>query len=104
MVGGGFFTLVGALGLLKLKDVFARMHAAGMVDTLGVAMVMVGLMLQATDIIVAFKLFLIMGFIFFTSPTTCYALARAAIHGGVKPQTDDVPNDTPTKEQAPSRT
>ena len=26
LVGGGFFTLVGALGLVKLKDVFARMH------------------------------------------------------------------------------
>ena len=32
---GCFFILSGSLGLIKLPDVFSRIHAAGLVDTLG---------------------------------------------------------------------
>ena len=35
LAGGSFFILVGAIGLVRLPDVFARMHGAGVTDTLG---------------------------------------------------------------------
>jgi len=82
---GAFFTLTGAFGIVRLPDVFSRMHGAGMVDTLGIMMILIGLMFQAEDWIVVIKLGLILLFIFFTSPTTTFALARAAIYGGVNP-------------------
>lgn len=82
---GSFFTLVGVIGIVRLPDIFSRMHGAGMVDTLGIMLVLAGLMFQAEDWIVAVKLGLILMFIFFTSPTTTFALARAAIYGGVNP-------------------
>ena len=85
MLAGAFFTIVGVIGILRLPDVFSRMHGAGMVDTLGLNMILIGLMFQADEWIVVAKLFLILLFIFFTSPTTTFALARAAIHGGVNP-------------------
>jgi len=85
IVIGAFFAIVGALGIVRLPDVFSRMHGAGMVDTMGIMMILTGLMFQADDWIVVIKLGLILLFIFFTSPTTTFALARAAIYGGVTP-------------------
>ena len=82
---GAFFAVVGAYGIIRLPDVYSRMHAAGMVDTMGISMILGGLIFQADDWIVAVKLALILAFIFFTSPTTTFALARAALHGQVDP-------------------
>ena len=78
--------LIGGLGLLRLPDVFARMHGAGMVDTLGLALILLGLMVQAGFSLVTVKLILIMGFVLYTSPTTTHALARACLYGGQKPE------------------
>jgi multicomponent Na+:H+ antiporter subunit G len=84
---GAAVALIGGLGLLRLPDVFARMHGAGMVDTLGLGLIMVGLMFQAGFTIVTVKLVLILVFVLYTSPTTTHALARACLNGGVRPLT-----------------
>ena len=82
---GAFFALTGALGILRFPEVFSRMHAAGIIDTLGMGLILIGLMFQADDWIVVVKLGLIGVFIFFTSPTTTFALARAALEDGLSP-------------------
>ncbi len=89
LAGGSFFILVGAIGLVRLPDVFARMHGAGIIDTLGAGAIMTGLMIQGGLSIVTIKLGLIIVFIMFTSPTATHALARAAIHGGVNPRIEE---------------
>lgn len=101
---GAFFTLTGVLGIVRLPDIFSRMHGAGMVDTLGITLILVGLMFQAEEWIVVAKLGLILTFIFFTSPTTTFALARAAIHGGVNPGLKIEERKEAKKETASSNT
>jgi multicomponent Na+:H+ antiporter subunit G len=86
LIGGVGFALIGAVGLIRFPDVFARMHAAGLIDTLAAALVLLGLALQAPTWLVAAKLLLIYLFILLTSPTATHALARAALHGGVTPR------------------
>ncbi len=88
IVGGVVFCLIGGYGLLKLKDVYARLHAASLIDTLGVGLILIGLMFQAGFTLVTAKLILILAFIFFTSPTATHALARAAINHDVLPEVD----------------
>ena len=44
---GVLFILVGSIGLLRMPDVFTRMHAAGITDTIGAAAIILGLMLVA---------------------------------------------------------
>jgi multicomponent Na+:H+ antiporter subunit G len=83
ILGGAFFSITGAFGILRLPDVFSRMHAAGIIDTLGCWLILIGLMFQADTWIVIVKLVLIIVFISFTSPTTTYALSRAAVLGGI---------------------
>jgi multicomponent Na+:H+ antiporter subunit G len=86
VVAGAFFLIVGSIGLIRLKDVYARMHAASLIDTLGVGLVLVGLCFQAGFTLTTAKLLMILAFVFFTSPTATYALARAALAGGVHPE------------------
>ena len=86
ILAGGALALIGGLGLLRLPDVFARMHGAGMIDTLGLALILAGLMFQAGFSLITVKLLLIIGFVLYTSPTTTHALARACLNGGIEPR------------------
>ncbi len=73
--------IIGAVGIIRLPDVFCRMHAAGIIDTSGAGLILAGLILQAGFTMVTVKLILIGAFLFFTSPTTTHALAGAAEFG-----------------------
>jgi multicomponent Na+:H+ antiporter subunit G len=89
LLAGSISMLIGGYGLLKLPDMFTRMHAGGMVDTLGLGLIVIGLMIQAGFTLVSFKLFLIILFVLFTGPTVTHALAQAALNNGVEPQAED---------------
>ena len=83
LIVGGFFAVSGAIGLLRFPDFFARIHAAGVTDTLGAGMILTGLMLQSPDPIALMKLIFILAFALLTGPTATHALAKAAIKGGL---------------------
>jgi multicomponent Na+:H+ antiporter subunit G len=82
---GSFFTVVGALGLVRMPEVFTRMHAASIIDTLGVGFLMLGMGLQAGFSLVALKLLFLLALFFFTVPVVTHALARACLHEGIQP-------------------
>ena len=82
---GGVFVLIGGIGMLRLPDFYTRIHGASVTDTLGAGLVLLGLIFQAGLTLVTVKLFLILFFLLFTGPTAAHALAKAAMHGGVKP-------------------
>ena len=88
IIVGSAFLLIGAIGIIRLPDIFSRMHGAGIIDTMGTAMLFSGMFLQAGFTIVSIKLFMILLFLMFTSPTTTHALARAALDAGLKPLVD----------------
>lgn len=79
------FVLIGTVGVLRFPDFYTRLHAAGVTDTLGAELMLLGLMLQADSILTAAKLALIALFLFLTSPTATHALANAAHTAGLKP-------------------
>ncbi len=95
---GSLLVLTGALGMLRLPDFYTRMHAAGITDTLGADLILLGLMVQAGFSLVTVKLLLIGAFLFFTSPTSTHAIANAAFTSGLKPQAADE-NDTAEQER-----
>ena len=89
IVAGVVFCVIGGIGILRFKDVYEQMHAASLIDTLGIGFVFIGFMFQAGWTLVTAKLFLVLLFILVTSPTTTHALARAAINHDVMPNIDD---------------
>jgi multicomponent Na+:H+ antiporter subunit G len=85
VLGGCFFTVVGAFGLVRLPDVYTRLHSAGLIDTAGAGLLLIGLTLYGGFTVVSIKLVLILVFLFFTSPATSNAFANSAYSAGVKP-------------------
>lgn len=85
LAAGSFFSLVGAIGLLRMPDFYTRMHAASVTDTLGAGLILLGLMLQAGLTLITVKLIMVGLLIFVASPTASHALARAALLRGVTP-------------------
>ena len=78
LVLGSLFCLIGAIGLMRLPEFFSRVHAAGIIDSLGTILILLGLITQTQDITVIIKLVLILLFMMITGPVAVHALARAA--------------------------
>jgi len=85
ILAGGATCIIGAVGALRLPDVYTRMHGAGLIDTGGATLILLGLALQAGLSLVTVKLVIIYVFMLFTGPVTTHALAAAALQEGVKP-------------------
>ena len=85
LIAGSVFCVIGGIGLLRLPDFFSRTHGAGITDTLGAALVLIGLMFQAGLTLVTVKLVMILIILWLTSPTSTHAIAKAAILSGLKP-------------------
>lgn len=79
LFAGGFFVFVGGVGAVRMPDLFSRMHASSLTDTLGSLLILGALMLQVGFSLVALKLIAIFIFLVFTSPVSAYALANAAL-------------------------
>ena len=86
ILAGSFLVVAGGIGILRLPDVYTRMHAAGVTDTLATFLLVAGMAFQAGFTLVTAKLLLIVVFTFFASPTASHALAQAALASGVKPR------------------
>lgn len=81
LVCGGLLTLVGSLGLLRLRSFYARLHAPTMGSTLGAGCVLLASMLVSSALAQrpVFHELLITVFMLLTSPVTAMLLMRAAI-------------------------
>lgn len=97
LVAGGFFCIVGAIGMLRMPDFYTRLHAASVTETLGAGFILAGLVLQAGFTLVAAKLVMIGLLIAIVSPTATHALARAAMARGVTPLLAAPTGDEPSK-------
>lgn len=86
ILSGSFFVLVGALGILRFPDFWARLHAASVTDSAGVILLLVGMALQAGPTLVTVKLIIIGVFLFITGPTATHAVANAALVSGLRPK------------------
>jgi multicomponent Na+:H+ antiporter subunit G len=82
---GSFFMIVGTLGLVRMPDVFTRMHAASVVDTLGVGFLFLGMGFQAGLSLITLKLLFLLALFFFTGPVVTHALAQACMHENIRP-------------------
>ncbi|HIF51457.1 MAG TPA: monovalent cation/H(+) antiporter subunit G [Thiotrichaceae bacterium] len=88
IISGALAIIVGLIGVFRMPDFFTRLHAASIVDTMGTMLILFGMMLYSGFNIVSVKLLLILIFILVTTPTAAHALAKSALHGGLKPMLD----------------
>lgn len=82
LLGGGLI-LIAAIGILRLPDLFTRMHAATKTGTVGVSAVTIGMMIHFGNITVTSRGFLVIAFFLLTAPVAAHMIARAAYRSGV---------------------
>jgi multicomponent Na+:H+ antiporter subunit G len=83
---GGVFVFIGGLGALRMPDLYTRMHAASVTDTMGPALIIIGIILQAGFTLASVKLVAILVFLLLTGPTASNALASASLLAGNRPE------------------
>jgi multicomponent Na+:H+ antiporter subunit G len=89
LFAGAFFLLVGSVGIVRLPDFFTRTHATSKSDTLGIMLVLGGLVVSVGLTLNSAKLLLAIVFVALANPVGSHALARAALRFGLKPQLRD---------------
>jgi multicomponent Na+:H+ antiporter subunit G len=82
---GCFFVIVTAIGIVRFPDFFSRLHPAGKTDTVGQALIFIGLIIYEGFSLISVKLLIIIAFIFIASPTATHAVANAAFLRGIVP-------------------
>ncbi len=80
---GGFFAFVAGIGVLRLPDVFTRMHASTKSGTLGASFVLVGAAVHFGTLAISAKVALAILFILLTAPIAGHMIGRAAQRTGV---------------------
>ena len=90
LMTGCAFCVIGGIGMVRMPDFYSRSHAASLTDTLGAALILLGLGLQAGLSLIAVKLLFIFIFLYITSPPAVHALVKAAYSKGVRaPRVED---------------
>lgn len=109
LLTGSVLSLVAAIGLVRLPDVFTRMHASTKAGTLGVELVMIALALYSEDLEVIIKAAAVVLFILLTAPVAAHMLGRTAYRLGeeIAPHTvcdewQDIKRKKLVKDQKPS--
>ena len=81
---GTFFFLLGTTGLLRMPDIFTRLHPSTKCDTLGACSVIIGMAVHAGWSWDVFKLILIACFLLLSSATCGHAIGRSALKRGIE--------------------
>ncbi len=83
IVIGSLFSLLAAIGLLRLPDLYTRMHAASKAGLVGAGLILLAVALVSLDGAVALRAMLGIIFLVLTTPVSAHLLARAAYQAGV---------------------
>ncbi|WP_339047046.1 monovalent cation/H(+) antiporter subunit G [Candidatus Mesenet endosymbiont of Phosphuga atrata] len=76
VVVGIFFVVTATVGIVRFPRFFTKVHAAGMVDSLGSALILIGVLIQNELSMNMIKIVLIIFLIWLTSTTSSHVLAR----------------------------
>lgn len=93
IVAGALFALVAALGLIRLPDLYTRMHAASKAGTVGSGLLLIAAGIASGELSVFVRASA--GFVFFllTAPVAAHLLARAAHKTGLRLGPESVRDD-----------
>jgi multicomponent Na+:H+ antiporter subunit G len=83
MVGIGFFA-AGSIGLLRLPDLYSRLHALTKADNLGLGMLCAGLALIDGSAANAAKLFLVWLLVMAASATAAHMMAQHTLRQDIE--------------------
>lgn len=83
LVTGGAFCFVAGLGLVRLQDVYLRMHAATKAGTLGAGLILAGVAVHFADLGTEIRALVTIVFLVITAPVAAHMIGRTAYKSGV---------------------
>lgn len=98
LILGLFFMGVAAIGVVRLPDLYCRLHVTGILDTLGAPLVLLAFAMYTAPSLTSAKLLMMIVLLYLTCPLIGHLLARAALEDGYKPVLSE--DTTPSEEQA----
>ncbi len=92
LIIASIFMLIGAIGLMRLPDLFMRLHAPTKASTLGLGSILIASMLFSVSLgRIGFAELLITLLSFITAPVSANLLAQAALHLNLRSRSGEVP-------------
>jgi multicomponent Na+:H+ antiporter subunit G len=95
VVVGAAFSLVAAVGLLRLPDLYSRMHAASKAGTLGSGVMLLALAVYTDDQAILLRALAGVAFFLLTAPVSAHLLAKVAYSAGYRLWDGSVHDDMP---------
>ena len=83
MISGSLFSLVAALGMLRLPDTIIRMHAATKAGTLGAGLILIAEAVFYQDLGITLRALATITFLLLTAPVAATLIGRAAYYSGI---------------------
>jgi multicomponent Na+:H+ antiporter subunit G len=84
LVIGSIFALIASIGLLRLPDLYTRMHAASKAGTMGSCLMLIALAIHASDVGTVSRALAGVVFFLLTAPVSTHLLAKAAYSVGYR--------------------
>jgi multicomponent Na+:H+ antiporter subunit G len=96
---GSVFSVIAAIGVLRLPDLYTRMHAASKAGVVGAGLILLGVAFASLDFAIVLRASLGILFLLLTTPVSAHLLARAAYRAGVKPHATTNINELDTADR-----
>lgn len=91
ILGGLFFLIVAAIGIIRLPDVFTRSHAVSLTDSLGAFLLLIGIAIYEGLSMNLLKILAVLSLLYLQNPVIAHATLRAAVRAGLKPWKEEAP-------------
>ena len=76
---GALFALVAAIGVVRMPDIYCRMHAATKAGAFGVSLILLALCVAIPTLRVCIQSILIIAFFYLTAPVAAHLIGRVGI-------------------------
>ena len=93
LVLGALFCLLAAVGVVRLPDLYTRMHAASKAGAVGGGLILLAVAIISMDAAVALRAIIGVIFLVLTTPVSAHLLARASYLAGYRPCDETVRDD-----------
>jgi len=100
LITGTAFALLSAVAVVRMPDLYTRMHGATKSATLGVGCTILAAAIQFADMETATAAVLIVGFLFMTAPVAAHMIGRAAYRKHVSQWTGTIIDESPARDDA----
>lgn len=77
LLAGSFFILIASIGLIRLKDLYSRLHAATKAPSFGIFLMLIGVSIFFNTSMVYIKSLFIIFFIYLTAPLAAHAILKS---------------------------